>query len=167
MTLRNNILLAAIRKISWRHQNRIARLNRLIRHANLFDADLSYANLIDANLSHANLCYADLSYAWMRETKFSYSNLSGVKGIKYAQLSTHHHGEMGRPLTAVEQQGQLTIHCGCFNSFEDAAQELRQYLANGDEELKASRPFHLDRLLARSLAQIQKDSYIHPAANLP
>ena len=152
MTLRNNILLAAIRKISWRHQNRIARLNRLIRHANLFDA-----NLVGANLRHANLSYADLSYAWMRETKFSYSNLSGVKGIKYAQLSTHHHGEMGRPLTAVEQQGQLTIHCGCFNSFEDAEQELRQYIANGDEELKASRTFHLDMLLQLYRYQQEKN----------
>ncbi len=157
MTLRNNILLAAIRKISWRHQNRIARLNRLIRHANLFDADLSYANLVGANLRHANLFDADLSYAWMRETKFSYSNLSGVKGIKYAQLSTHHHGEMGRPLTAVEQQGQLTIHCGCFNSFEDAEQELRQYIANGDEELKASRTFHLDMLLQLYRYQQEKN----------
>ena len=99
--------------------------------ADLSGADLSGANLSLADLRWANLSGADLSDADMREAV-----LYECVGIRWADCSWFAHGERGRCLLAVEIHGEVRYFCGCFRGSEE---ELREYIMEGDEGLRASR----------------------------
>ena len=130
-----------------------------LRGANLFDADLSGAQLRDADLRGANLRGTDLRKANLRGADlsainlfdarltgadFSGANLSLAEGVAYAQISFAGHGEIGRQLLAVKIDGQIMFFCGCFQGTEA---DLREYIENGQEELKSSRTFALETCL--------------------
>lgn len=110
-----------------------------LRGASLFGADLREANLIGADLRSTNLIDARLSGASLNR-----ANLSMAKGVVYAQMSFAGHGEMGRQLLAVKIDEQIMFFCGCFQGTEA---DLREYIEDGNEELKASRTFALETCL--------------------
>ena len=117
--------------------------------ANLQGADLCGADLREADLSEANLRYtdlrgADLRHAHLRGADLSGADLRGVRGLLYAQISFAGHGERGRRLLAVKIDEQVMFFCGCFSGTEA---ELREYIENGEENLKASRIFALETCL--------------------
>ena len=119
-----------------------------LRGANLSGADLSDANLYGANLSGANLRDADLYGA-----DLSCANLRGALGILRAECAWTDHGECGRNLLCVLIDSTPRYFCGCFAGTE---LELRAYISNGAEELKASRTIALDFCAARMAEMIAK-----------
>ena len=106
--------------------------------ADLSGADLSMANLSRADLSMADLSGADLSEANLRRANLRGANLRGAAGIgSWSQVAFAGHGECGRMLIAIHQTGKNPVYrCGCFYGSE---QELREYIAAGDENKKSSR----------------------------
>ena len=124
--------------------------------ANLRDANLSGANLSGANLSGAylsgtdlrgaNLRSADLSSVDLSSVDLSGANLSEVLGFRTAACHWSGHGERGRQLSAVLLPDGLRFHCGCFSG---SVQALRDYIASGRVEYKASRTEALEFLLSR------------------
>lgn len=111
--------------------------------------DLCGANLRGADLSEANLRYTDLRGADLREACLRGADLSGAdlrraRGLIYAQISFTGHGESGRQLLAVKIDEQVIFFCGCFSGTEA---DLRVYIENGEENLKASRIFALETCL--------------------
>ena len=120
-----------------------------LRGANLHGTDLCGANLRGADLSEANLRYTDLRGADLREACLRGADLSGAdlrraRGLIYAQISFTGHGESGRQLLAVKIDEQVIFFCGCFSGTEA---DLRVYIENGEENLKASRIFALETCL--------------------
>ena len=117
--------------------------------ANLRGADLREACLRGADLSEASLRYTDLRGADLREACLRGADLSGAdlrraRGLIYAQISFAGHGERGRRLLAVKIDEQVIFFCGCFSGTEA---DLRVYIENGEENLKASRIFALETCL--------------------
>lgn len=97
-------------------------------YANIGEA-VKAAMVTEANLSRANLIGADLSRA--------------VE--KWAQVAFMAHGECGRMLTAIKRPDcEVELFCGCFTGSVD---HLREYIANGEERLKASRTLAADTVL--------------------
>ena len=108
------------------------------------------AYLSGANLSCADLSRADLRDANLRDAYLSGANLSG-QPILRASCSWTAHGECGRTLQGValpDDAGVLRIalSCGCFCGSPD---ELREYIARGEERYRASRTTALEFVLAR------------------
>ena len=91
--------------------------------------------VINAILKGANLSWADLSEA----------NLSGAKGIIYAQVSFNWHGERGRQLSAVKIGEEVILFCGCFKGSED---DLKKYIRDSKEEYIASRTSALNAVMS-------------------
>ena len=87
-------------------------------------------NFIEANLRGANL---------------SDANLRESVGLQLADCSWYQHGECGRKLTAVRIKKNIQFFCGCFKGDES---ELRQYIAKGKEEYRASRTKAMEFLLS-------------------
>ena len=114
-----------------------------LRDANLYGADLSGANHRDANLRGADLYGADLRGA----------DLYGAVGILRSECAWTDHGECGRTLLCVLVGSTPRYFCGCFAGTE---LELRAYISNGAEELKASRTIALDFCAARMAEMIAK-----------
>ena len=120
-----------------------------LRGANLHGIDLRGADLREADLSDANLrCIdlrgADLRQACLRGADLSGADLRRARGLIYAQISFTGHGESGRQLLAVKIDEQVIFFCGCFSGTEA---DLRVYIENGEENLKASRIFALETCL--------------------
>ena len=116
--------------------------------ADLRDTDLRGANLCCADLGGANLCCADL-----RDTDLCCADLRGALGILRAECAWTDHGECGRNLLCVLIDSTPRYFCGCFAGTE---LELRAYISNGAEELKASRTIALDFCAARMAEMIAK-----------
>lgn len=72
------------------------------------------------------------------------ADLSGAKGIKYAQCSFDKHGECGRQLTGVIIDGNIILFCGCFKGTPN---ELQHYIANGKPELQQSRSIAMEFII--------------------
>ena len=95
-----------------------------------------------ANLREANLHVADLRVAAM----------AGCSGVIRASCSWTDHGAAGRELLAVhhpakDDQPAVTLYyCGCFLG---DIEQLRQYIADGDEKYRASRTLAADFCEAR------------------
>lgn len=87
--------------------------------------------LSGANLREANLNGADLSGADLRE----------ALGIKYVQISWSGHGEAGRQLSAVVINAEPRYFCGCW---QGTIEELREFIASGEDQYKASRTIAAD-----------------------
>ena len=125
--------------------------------ANLRWANLSRANLSGANLSGANLRWADLSDANLSRASLHGAATAGCVGIIRASCSWTDHGESGRELLAVhhpakDDQPAVTLYyCGCFLG---DIEELRQYIADGDDRYKASRTLAADFCEARINKQL-------------
>lgn len=121
-----------------------------LRGSILYDANLSNADLSGADFSSANLRNADFSNADMSDANFSEAILSGadfsgsIGGPSYYSISWIGHGEQGRRLHAVEQNGELVFSCGCWSGSES---DLRQYIKDGDADYRASRLKALDIIL--------------------
>ena len=120
-----------------------------LRGANLHGTDLCGADLRGANLRGANLRYTNLHGADLHGTDLCGADLSGAdlrraRGLIYAQISFTGHGESGRQLLAVKIDEQVIFFCGCFSGTEA---DLRVYIENGEENLKASRIFALETCL--------------------
>ena len=118
--------------------------------ANLRDANLGGADLRGANLGGADLRGADLSGADLRDAYLGGANLSG-QPLLYASCSWTAHGECGRTLTGIampDESGapRLQLSCGCFRG---TAQELREYIARGEERYRTSRTTALEFVVAR------------------
>lgn len=126
-------------------------------------ADLSGADLRVANLGGADLSGADLRGADLRVADLSGANLTGADlswaGLCGAALGAGRvaacywtdHGECGRELLGValpDASGvlRLRLFCGCFAG---SAQDLRDYIAAGEERYRQSRTAALDFVLAR------------------
>ena len=115
-------------------------------------ANLTRANLYGANLTRANLYGANLYGANLTRANLTRANLDGA-GLLWAECAWADHGECGRRLLAIvllarektetlEARGQtITYMCGCFKGSED---ELRAYIADGAESMKASRTIAVD-----------------------
>ena len=127
-----------------------------LRGANLSGADLSGAYLSSANLSGADLrgadlLGADLSGADLRGADLlgadlSGAYLSGAGGILWASCGWANHGECGRTLLAV-RIGKLDCYfCACFSG---SLEELRKYIADGEDEYKKTRTIAADFCAAR------------------
>ena len=118
-----------------------------LRWANLHGANLHGANLHGANLHGADLHGADLRGASLRGASLRGASLrwavmGGSTGVIRASCSWTDNGESGRELLAVhhpakdDQPAVTMYYCGCFMG---DIEELRQYIADGDERCKASR----------------------------
>ena len=101
--------------------------------ANLRGANLKGANLKGANLKGADLCGADLMGA----------NLRGSVD-NFATVSFSGHGEYGRVLTVIVRGEKIELFCGCFYG---SVEDLRNYIADGEECLKRTRTLALDTVL--------------------
>ena len=117
--------------------------------ADLRGADLRYTNLTNANLRYADLHGADLHGADLhganlRGANLSGANLSGAKIEAMASVQFNAHGECGRMLLAIKDGDAVTMFCGCFSGSPD---ELRTYIANGDEAYRKSRVLALETVL--------------------
>lgn len=116
------------------HTGDYANIGEAVKAAMIAMADLSGANLSRANLFGANLSGAYLSGAY----------LSGAVD-RWAQVAFMEHGECGRMLTAIKRPDcEPELFCGCFIGF---IEQLREYIANGDEKLKASRTLAADTVM--------------------
>lgn len=127
----------------------------LLHEADLSRADLSSASLLRADLLRADLSSADLSNAYLSRAGLIFADLSGANlsnadlsgsagGPKYYSISWRGHGERGRRLHAVEQDGQLIFSCGCFSGTE---KELREYIKKDNPNYAASRVRALEFIL--------------------
>ena len=121
--------------------------------ANLSGADLSGADLSGASLSDANLSGANLSGANLSDANLYDADLYGAVGILRSECAWTDHGECGRTLLCVLVDSTPRYFCGCFAGTE---MELRAYISNGAEELKASRTIALDFCAARMAEMIAK-----------
>lgn len=116
-----------------------------LRDANLSEADLRGADLTDADLEGVSLIGANLRGAILSNTRLTHADLSSVHhGPAYYSISWREHGEIGRRLHAVEQDGELLFSCGCFDGPE---YELRAFIAEGDEYLAESHIRALEMIL--------------------
>ena len=103
----------------------------------------------------------DLHRRWLlgedggQRAYLSGANLSGAdlsdQPLRYASCSWTAHGECGRALTGIampDESGalRLRLSCGCFRGTAD---ELREYIARGDERYRASRTTALQFILLR------------------
>jgi len=118
--------------------------------ADLSRANLSWADLSGADLSGSHLSGADLSRADLSGAYLSGANLSG-QPIRYASCSWTSHGERGRTLHGIASPNEagvlhVTLSCGCFRGSLD---ELREYIARGEERYRASRTIALEFILSR------------------
>ena len=121
-----------------------------IRIADLFGADLSGADLSGADIRSANLSGADIRGANLSGANLFGADLSGQQ-LRYASCSWTAHGECGRTLTGIavpDDSGalRLRLSCGCFCGTAD---ELREYIARGEERYRASRTTALEFVVAR------------------
>lgn len=81
----------------------------------------------------------------LRDANLSRADLSGaLSGPAYYSISWSGHGEMGRRLHAVEQNGELVFSCGCFSGSED---DLLEYIEQGDKLHAESRLRALEIIL--------------------
>ena len=126
-----------------------------LRSANLRGADLRGADLRDTNLRDTNLRGANFRGANLRGADLSGANLRGAVGILSSECAWTDHGECGRTLLCVLVDSTPRYFCGCFAGTE---MELRDYILNGAEELKASRTIALDFCAARMAEMIAKRS---------
>ena len=113
--------------------------------ANLTRANLTGANLAGANLRGANLRGADLICADLTCADLTCADLAESKGIRYASVTWHGHGERGRMLTGIKIDGGIRLFCGCFYGTEA---ELREYIAEGVEKYRASRTKALEFVIS-------------------
>lgn len=129
-----------------------------LRRADLRWADLSGADLREADLREASLSVADLSGADLRRADLSGADLRWAD-LRRADLGAGRvaacywtdHGERGRELLGValpDDSGtlRLRLYCGCFAG---SAQDLRDYIAAGEERYRQSRTAALEFVLAR------------------
>jgi len=118
--------------------------------ANLSRANLGGANLSGADLGGANLSCAYLSCANLSRANLSCANLGGAylggAIFAFAQIAFLGHGECGRMLTAIRRkEGDAPeLFCGCFTGNTRA---LREYIANGPAQWRATRTLALDTVL--------------------
>lgn len=122
------------------------------RRADLRGANLRNADLSDADLSYANLRYANLRNAALSNANLSNADLRGAEGILEAACEWTDHGECGRQLMCVLIDDSPRYYCGCFSGTE---QELREYIAKGEEKLKASRTLAADFVSTRMTEMIE------------
>jgi uncharacterized protein YjbI with pentapeptide repeats len=117
-------------------------------YANLKGAYLCGANLCGANLKGADLYGADLGYANLSEANLSSADLCGadLRGSvdNFATVSFSGHGEYGRVLTVIVRGEKIELFCGCFYG---SVEDLRNYIADGEECLKRTRTLALDTVL--------------------
>ena len=111
--------------------------------AYLCGADLMGANLRGADLMGANLKGADLCGADLRGADLSGSDLRGSVD-NFATVSFSGHGEYGRVLTVIVRGEKIELFCGCFYG---SVEDLRNYIADGEECLKRTRTLALDTVL--------------------
>ena len=111
-----------------------------LRGSNLSGSDLSGCNLSGCNLKWSNLSWSNLSGC-----NLSGCNLAGSIGLPFADCAWSGHGERGRRLLGVVIGGEVRLFCGCFRGTKA---ELREYIANGSESLRASRTKALDFVLS-------------------
>ena len=116
-----------------------------LRGANLAGAYLRGAYLRGANLEGANLAGANLRGADLEGANLEGANLAESRGIKYASVTWHGHGECGRMLTGVVINGGVNLFCGCFRGPEN---DLRKYISSGEGRYRASRTKALDFVLS-------------------
>lgn len=83
--------------------------------------------------------------AILKGVNLSGANLSGAKGIIYAQVSFNWHGERGRQLSAVKIGEEVFLFCGCFKGSED---DLKKYIRDSKEEYIASRTSALNAVMS-------------------
>ena len=111
--------------------------------ANLRGAYLCGANLSSANLSSADLCGANLKGADLRGANLKGADLRGSVD-NFATVSFSGHGEYGRVLTVIVRGEKIELFCGCFYG---SVEDLRNYIADGEECLKRTRTLALDTVL--------------------
>ena len=114
--------------------------------ADLRWADLRWADLSDADLSGADLRGANMSGADLRGADLRWANMSDAIGILRAECVWTDHGERGRTLLSVLVDSIPRYFYGCFSGTED---ELRQYIASGEDALAKSRTIAVDFCSAR------------------
>lgn len=114
-----------------------------LRGAYLNHANLSSANLCGANLKCAYLCGADLKGAYLCGADLMGANLRGSVD-NFATVSFSGHGEYGRVLTVIVRGEKIELFCGCFYG---SVEDLRNYIADGEECLKRTRTLALDTVL--------------------
>jgi uncharacterized protein YjbI with pentapeptide repeats len=115
----------------------------------LRDAVLSWSGLRGAVLSSADLGGAVLRNADLRGADLDGANLSdaellGSRGVVYYQMLFPGDGDTWQRLLAVKISEQIMFFCGRFKGTEA---ELRSYIENGQENLKASRIVALETCL--------------------
>jgi hypothetical protein len=104
----------------------------------LTGADLTGADLTGAVLTGAVLTGAVLTGAVLRGGQF----------VSRAAVQFTTHGECGRELSAIRtdaKENPITLWCGCFAG---TPEELRKFIADGDEKHRASRTLAMDTVLA-------------------
>jgi hypothetical protein len=124
-----------------------------LRGANLRGANLRGADLRGAKLSDANLSYTNLRGADFRDADFYSAHMQCNSGLIAVSVTWPGHGECGRQLLAIKQEGDAVYFCGCFSGSRD---ELLEYIKNGEEKHRPSRSLTLDvvdMLLAASLKE--------------
>ena len=123
-------------------------------------ATLTGAILDGANLTRATLTGATLTGATLTGANLTRATLDGatLDGLKISRCDWTDHGEYGRTLSAVylphrpatdttpEQVAGVTYRCGCFVGTED---ELREFIADGEERYRKSRTIAVDFCAAR------------------
>ena len=112
--------------------------------AYLDGANLARANLDGANLDGANLVGSNLVGSNLVGSNLARANLDGANIVSVASVAFTAHGERGRNLLAIQTEKGIALRCGCFTGSPD---ELREYIAKGDESLKPSRTLALDTVL--------------------
>ena len=94
---------------------------------------------------------------WARNDGGSRANLTGANlrgakingGIYTARSAVQFsaHGECGRELSAIKtdaKENPITLYCGCFAGTPD---ELREYIAKGEDKYKQSRTLAMEMVL--------------------
>lgn len=124
-----------------------------LRGADLNGANLRWANLSETDLRGANLSNARLRGASLRGADLRRADMNGADlgAGRVAACYWTDHGECGRELLGValpDDSGtlRLRLYCGCFAG---SAQDLRDYIAAGEERYRQSRTAALDFALAR------------------
>jgi uncharacterized protein YjbI with pentapeptide repeats len=109
--------------------------------ANLARSNLAGAYLAGSNLAGSNLAGSNLARADLRNADLAGTHLP--EGWNYASVSFSGQGECGRRLHALRRAPDAPIEfsCGCFSGSEE---QLREYIANGEERLRKSRLWALD-----------------------
>lgn len=117
----------------------------ILTNANLSNANLGRTDLSQTILRRASLRGAILSRAILSRSDLSNADFSGsINGPAYYSISWSGHGQRGRRLHAVEQDGRLAFSCGCFSGSES---DLREYIEEGNRRYAESRLQALEVIL--------------------